>query len=224
MTAPATTDSERDEVPAADEGGRPAARRYGLLALAAAVVVGLLLGYAGGLLTPTLTRPGDTSAEAGFARDMTAHHHQAVAMGLLAFRQGQDAEVRQVGVDIATGQQGEIGTMQTWLRSWKLDPTGEQAPMAWMPDGAGLVKDGLMPGMASPEEMAKLRAASGREFDVLFLQMMIRHHLGGVHMIDGILAEGHDDDVLAVAQVMKNTQQNDLTNLNAALKRLGGTL
>ncbi|PGH42534.1 Uncharacterized conserved protein, DUF305 family [Micromonospora sediminicola] len=223
MTAPVTTDSELDEAPATDEGGRPAVRRYGLLAVAAAIVVGLLLGYAGGLLTPTLTRPGDNSAEAGFARDMTAHHNQAVAMGLLAFRQGQDAEVRQVGVDIATGQQGEIGTMQTWLRSWKLDPTGDQPAMAWMPDGAGLVKNGLMPGMATPEEMAKLKAATGREFDLLFLNMMIRHHIGGVHMIDGILAEGHDDDVLAVAQTMKNTQQNDLTNLSAALKRLGGT-
>ncbi|WBB74746.1 DUF305 domain-containing protein [Micromonospora sp. WMMD1128] len=224
MTAPVTTDSEFDEVPATDdEGGRAPARRYGLLVVAAAVVVGLLLGYAGGLLTPALTRPGDNSAEAGFARDMTTHHNQAVAMGLLAFGQGQDAEVRQVGVDIATGQQGEIGTMQTWLRSWNLDPTGGQPPMAWMPGGAELVKDGLMPGMATPEEMAKLKAASGREFDVMFLNMMIRHHIGGVHMIDGILDEGHDDDVRAVAQVMKNTQQNDLANLNAALKRLGGT-
>ncbi|MFF0657048.1 DUF305 domain-containing protein [Micromonospora tulbaghiae] len=223
MTAPVTTDSDLDEAPAADQGGRGAVRRYGLPAVVAALVVGLVLGYAGGLLTPTLTRPGENSAEAGFARDMTAHHNQAVAMGLLAFSQGQDPEVRQVGVDIATGQQGEIGTMQTWLRSWRLDPTGEQAPMAWMKDGGGLIKNGLMPGMATPEEMAKLRAAGGREFDVLFLQMMIRHHIGGVHMIDGILDEGRDDDVLAVAQTMKNTQQNDLTNLSAALKRLGGT-
>ncbi|OKI68788.1 DUF305 domain-containing protein [Micromonospora sp. CB01531] len=222
MTAAVTTDTELDEAPATGDGGRGAARRFGVLALAAAVVVGLLLGYAGGLLTPALTRPGDNSAEAGFARDMTTHHAQAVAMGLLAFQQGQDPEVRQIGVDIATGQQGEIGIMQTWLRSWHLDPTGDQPPMAWMPDGAGLVKNGLMPGMATPEEMAKLRAAKGREFDVLFLTMMRQHHLGGVHMIQGILDQGHDEDVLAVAQTMKNTQQTDLTNIQAALKRLGG--
>jgi uncharacterized protein (DUF305 family) len=220
MTAPVTTDTDRDEVPADD--GRAPARRYGLLAVAVAVVVGLLLGYAGGLLTPTLTRPGENSPEAGFARDMSTHHAQAVEMGLMAFQQGQDPEVRQIGGDIATGQQGEIGTMQTWLRSWKLDPTGDRPAMAWMPDGAGLVKDGLMPGMATPVEMTQLRDARGRAFDVLFLRMMIRHHLGGVHMLDGILDAGHDDDVLAVAQVMKNTQQTDLTNLQAALKRLGG--
>src|SRR5919201_6549072 len=224
MTAPATTDSGPDETPVTVDGGRGPARRFGVLALAAAVVVCLLLGYAGGLLTPTFTRPGEHSPEAGFARDMSTHHAQAVEMGLMAFQQGQDPEVRQIGGDIATGQQGEIGTMQTWLRSWQLDPTGDQPPMAWMSDGAGLVKDGLMPGMATPAEMDKLRSAKGHDFDILFLQMMIRHHLGGVHMIDGVLKEGHDDDVLAVAQVMKNTQQTDLTNLTAALKRLGGTL
>ncbi|MCW3814780.1 DUF305 domain-containing protein [Micromonospora sp. DR5-3] len=222
MTAAVTTDTDLDEAPVTGDGDRGAARRFGVLALAAAIVVGLLLGYAGGLLTPTFTRPGNNSAEAGFARDMTTHHAQAVAMGLMAFQQGQDPEVRQIGGDIATGQQGEIGTMQTWLRSWQLDPTGDQPPMAWMPDGAGLVKNGLMPGMATPDEMAKLRTAQGREFDVLFLQMMIRHHLGGIHMIQGILDQGHDKDVLAVAQIMKNTQQTDLTNLQAALKRLGG--
>ncbi|SBT46793.1 DUF305 domain-containing protein [Micromonospora auratinigra] len=223
MTAP-TVDTDLDEAPATDDGGRRPAHRYGLLAVTVAVVVGLLLGYAGGLLTPTFTRPGENSPEAGFARDMSTHHAQAVGMGLMAFQQGQDAEVRQIGGDIATGQQGEIGTMQTWLRSWKLDPTGDRPPMAWMPDGAQSVRNGLMPGMATPEELAKLRAARGRAFDVLFLQMMIRHHLGGVHMIDGVLDQSHDDEVRSVAQVMKNTQQTDLTNLQAALKRLGGTL
>ncbi|WP_200206833.1 DUF305 domain-containing protein [Micromonospora coerulea] len=222
MTASVTTDSTPDETPVAAKGGRGAARRFGTLALAAAVVVGLLLGYAGGLLTPSVTRPGENSAEAGFARDMSSHHAQAVQLGLMAFQQGEDSEVRQIGGDIATGQQGEIGTMQTWLRLWHLDPTGEQPAMAWMPDGAGLVRDGLMPGMATPAEISKLSGSRGRAFDVLFLQLMIRHHLGGIHMIQGILDEGHDADVLTVAQTMKNTQQTDLTNLQAALKRLGG--
>ncbi|WP_328343420.1 DUF305 domain-containing protein [Micromonospora sp. NBC_00421] len=222
MTAPATTDTPPVEPPVTSSGDRRPAGRYGALALTAAVVVGLLLGYAGGLLTPTLTRPGDGSAEAGFARDMSTHHAQAVEMGLIAFDRGTDPEVRQIGGDIATGQQGEIGTMQTWLRSWGLDPTGSQPRMAWMPDGATKVENGLMPGMATPEEMAKLRVAQGRELDVLFLQMMIKHHLGGIHMIQGILDAGGDDDVRTVAQTMKNTQQTDLTNLQNALKRLGG--
>lgn len=222
MTAPTTTEPDTAEAPTADgDGGPTTARRFGTLAVVAAVVVGLLLGYAGGLLTPKLTRPGDASAEAGFARDMTTHHAQAVEMGLIAFQQGTDAEVVSIGGDIATGQQGEIGTMQTWLRSWGLDPTGSQPRMAWMPDGTASMKNGLMPGMATPEQMAKLRdTPRGREKDVLFLEMMIQHHLGGVHMIDGILDASDDPEVVRVAQTMKNTQQTDLTNLTAARDRL----
>ncbi|MEU2664434.1 DUF305 domain-containing protein [Micromonospora sp. NPDC007220] len=220
MSIPTMTATSEPASPAPEERRSPA--RWGTAALALAVVVGLLLGYAGGMLTPRLTRPGDASAEAGFARDMLTHHAQAVEMGLVAFDEGSDPEVRSIGGDIATSQQGEIGTMHTWLRSWGLDPAGSEPPMSWMSDGAGLVRNGLMPGMATPEEMAKLHAAEGRELDVLFLQLMIRHHLGGIHMIDGILDVSDEPDVVRTAQTMKNTQRNDLTNLQNALKRLGG--
>ncbi|MBM0234607.1 DUF305 domain-containing protein [Micromonospora sp. STR1_7] len=213
MTAPATTDSEYDEVQAVpDEGGRAPARRYGVLALAIMVVVGLLLGYAGGLLTPRLTRPGDASVEAGFARDMTTHHAQAVEMSLIAYRSATLPEVRQIAVDIATGQQGEIGAMQTWLREWELSPTGSQPPMSWMSDGA-TVKDGLMPGMATPQQMAALRDAKGIEVDRQFLTLMYDHHLGGIHMIDAALDETDNAEVVRMAQTMKATQQSELNNL-----------
>ncbi|MGC4744523.1 DUF305 domain-containing protein [Micromonospora sp. DT201] len=214
MTAPTTTDSDYDEVQAAqdDEGGRAPARRYGVLALAIMVVVGLLLGYASGLLTPRLTRPGDASVEAGFARDMTTHHAQAVEMSLIAYRSATLPEVRQIAVDIATGQQGEIGAMQTWLREWDLSPTGSQPPMSWMSDGA-TVKDGLMPGMATPQQMTALRDAQGIEVDRQFLTLMYNHHLGGIHMIDAALGETDNAEVLRVARVMKSTQQTELNNL-----------
>ncbi|MET8203281.1 DUF305 domain-containing protein [Micromonospora taraxaci] len=213
MTAPTTTDSEYDDIPAApDEGGRAQPARYGVLALAIMVVVGLLLGYAGGLLTPRLIRPGDSSVEAGFARDMTTHHAQAVEMSLIAYRSATLPEVRQIAVDIATGQQGEIGAMQTWLREWGLSPTGSQPPMSWMSDGA-TVKDGLMPGMATPQQMASLRDARGIEVDRQFLTLMYAHHLGGIHMIDAALGETDNDEVLRVAKTMKATQQTELNNL-----------
>ncbi|MFF5055684.1 DUF305 domain-containing protein [Micromonospora sp. NPDC000663] len=213
MTAPAATDSENDEVEAApQEGGRAPARRYGVPALAALLVVGLLLGYAGGLLTPRLTRPGDTSVEAGFARDMTTHHAQAVEMSLIAYRSATLPEVRQIAVDIATGQQGEIGAMQTWLREWGLSPTASQPPMSWMSDGA-TVKNGLMPGMATPQQMTALRDAKGIEVDRQFLALMYDHHLGGIHMIDAALDGTDNDEVVRVAQTMKSTQQTELNNL-----------
>jgi len=221
MSTPTVIETSEPASPDPQEQ-RPSTRRWGTAALAIAVVVGLLLGYAGGLLTPRLSKPGDTSAEAGFARDMLTHHAQAVEMGMIAFDKSTDQDVRSIGGDIATAQQGEIGTMHTWLRLWGLDPAGSEPAMSWMSDGAGLVKNGLMPGMATPDELAKLRVAEGRELDVLFLRLMINHHLGGIHMIDGILDVSDEPDVVKMAQTMKDTQRNDLTNLQYALKRLGG--
>lgn len=201
---------------------RPA-RRFGVAGLAIAVVVGLLLGYAGGLLTPTLTKPGNDSVEAGFARDMTTHHSQAVTMGLRAFEAATNGEVRQLGVDIAASQQGDIGVMQTWLRSWNLDPTRSGPPMAWMPDGPSMVSaDGLMPGMATRDEMDQLETTTGVELDILFLELMRDHHLGGVHMADALLDAGGNDEVRAVAQTMKNTQQTELGTIQALLAEVRG--
>lgn len=198
-----------------------AGRRFGTLVVALAVVAGLLLGYSAGWLTPSLTRPGDTSAEAGFARDMTTHHTQAVQMALVAFKYGQDDAVTGLGVDIATGQQGEIGIMQTWLRQWHLDPTGSESAMAWMPDGEQFMREGgLMPGMATKEEMDKLEAARGHELDVLFLNMMIKHHLGGIHMVDAVLDQSDNTQVKEAAQRMKNTQQGEIANMQSILSRI----
>ena len=52
--------------------------------------------------------------------------------------------------------------MQTWLRAWELDPTGSTS-RRWpgCRTGPAWCRDGLMPGMATPEEMAKLRDATG---------------------------------------------------------------
>jgi uncharacterized protein (DUF305 family) len=204
----------------APEPERRTGRRFGTVALALGIVAGLLLGYAAGWFTPTLTRPGDSSPEAGFARDMTTHHAQAVQMALIAYKSASDHAVSQLGMDIATGQQGEIGIMQTWLKSWGLEPSRSDPPMAWMPDGAESVRNGLMPGMATREEIAQLEAAQGRDLDIRFLNLMIRHHLGGVHMVDAILKQSDNPDVTEAAQRMKNTQQGEVTNMQALLNRL----
>ena len=190
--------------------------------VALAVVVGLVLGYAAGWLVPRLRTPGDDSVEAGFARDMIMHHAQAVELALIAFQRGADPDVRQLAVDIATTQQAEIGMMHAWLASWRLDPTGSRPMMTWMhgrrpPDGPA--PDGLMPGMAGADELADLRAATGTDLDARFLRLMIRHHLGGVHMLDAVLAASDRAEVVRAARTMRATQRTELANLNDLLTR-----
>lgn len=190
-------------------------RRFTLFSTAGLTLmlaIGLLLGYPAGLLTPRgNSAPGDTSAEAGFARDMSRHHAQAVAMGMIAYQRASNLAVREFGGDIAMTQQAQIGMMDQWLRDWGLDANGTAAPMSWMPDGDTQLQDGLMPGMATPEEMTALDNARGADVDRLFLQMMIKHHLGGIHMVDGVLKVSKNPDVVYLAQSMKTGQQGEIT-------------
>jgi uncharacterized protein (DUF305 family) len=215
VNAPTRSEESPADDSSVEPEGDPRGRRWrvGTVGVALAIVLGLLLGYAAGVLTPRLLAPGDSSPEAGFARDMSTHHAQAVEMGMLAAKNGENSGVRTVGEDIALTQQGQIGMMSAWLRDWGLGPTGDDAPMAWMPDGERSVENGLMPGMATEAEMTTLRNASGPAVDRLFLQLMLRHHLGGIHMAEAAVDQADDDDVRWLAQTMIDGQRKEISVL-----------
>jgi len=77
--------------------------------------------------------------------------------------------------------------------------------------------------MAGPAELDQLRTAQGTREDVLYCQLMIRHHLGGAHMIDAVLAQSHDPTVLDLARTMKASQQADITTMQRMLTDLGAS-
>jgi uncharacterized protein (DUF305 family) len=219
-----TTQQEAPDTPDADgvevEEAPRARRRFGTFVLTLGVVVGLVLGFAAGLLTPSLRDPGDTSPEAGFARDMKTHHAQAVEMAMIAYQRATDQDVRNLGLDIALTQQNQIGQMDGWLQNWGLGPTGPDPAMAWMPEGTKAVVDGRMPGMATDAAMAQLREATGKDVDAIFLRLMKQHHLGGIHMAEGILDETRNSQVKRLAQAIKDGQQYELTVLTDLQTRL----
>jgi uncharacterized protein (DUF305 family) len=185
------------------------------------VIALIAVGYVGGLVTPSLRAPGTNSAEAGFARDMSTHHAQAVAMGMLEYQNGSNADIRQLAYDIALTQQNQIGQMAVWLQDWHLLPTGSDKPMAWMPGGPVPLVNGLMPGMASVSQINQLTTTKGNAEDVLFCQLMLRHHEGGIHMVEGILQLTHNSQVRTLAQTMLNDQEGEVLVLQNDLKMLG---
>jgi len=78
-----------------------------------------------------------------------------------------------------------------------------------------------MPGMATPEQLADLRDANGQPAEVLFLQLMLQHHLGGIHMAEAILELSDDDDVTWLAEAMVSSQQKEIVAIQALLADLG---
>jgi uncharacterized protein (DUF305 family) len=212
----ATTDEVRD-----GQLDRARFTLFSTAGLAITLAIGLLLGFAAGFLTPRGSTPGDTSPEAGFARDMSNHHAQAVAMGMIAYQRGTNLAVRELAGDIATTQQAQIGMMDEWLRDWKLGANSPEPAMAWMPAGMNGLENGLMPGMATADEMTALQNATGADVDRLFLKMMIKHHLGGIHMVDGILKLSDDEDVTWLADSMKTGQQREINAFQELQRSVG---
>ncbi|MGH3544424.1 MAG: DUF305 domain-containing protein [Mycobacteriales bacterium] len=199
-------------------------RRVAIIALASvAVLIVAAVGLGVGLTIGTPNYPDNASAEAGFARDMSTHHNQAVTMGMLEYRNGGEAGLRSIAYDIALTQQAQVGMMDAWLDQWGLRKTGTGPRMAWMGGGhhGMLLPDGRMPGMASADELARLRQSSGRDADVLFCRLMITHHLGGIHMAEAVLERSDDDAVRALAQSMKDGQQYEIATLENKLTALG---
>ena len=127
--------------------------------------------------------PGEDSPEAGFARDMAIHHAQAVRMAETVRDRTEDPAIRVLATDVVLTQQAEIGQMQGWLEVWGLSSGGSE-PMAWMGDPQGT---GPMPGMATPQDLARLQGASPEEADEQFLRLMIPHHQAAVAMAEAVL-------------------------------------
>lgn len=184
----------------------------GVLLLIVAAALGFWLGVNRG------GGPGSDSAEAGFARDMITHHAQAVEMALLVRERSQDEELRQIALDIVLTQQAQIGQMQGWLNTWSYPLANAGPSMAWM----DMAMTGLMPGMASPEQMNALRGLEGVEADVLFLQLMITHHVSGVEMAEAALARAQRPEVKNLAQAMVNAQTYEIEVMQAMLAAKGG--
>lgn len=151
---------------------------------------------------------GDADVE--FMTSMVGHHAQALEMAELAPTRAQDARVKVLAGRIAAGQGPEIDVMQAWLRQHGL-PEAEL-------DAGHDSHDG-MPGMAGPEDLTRLVAARGLDFDRLFLQLMSEHHRGALQMADEAVGASHPivtelvNDVAATQSVEIDRMQQVLADL-----------
>ena len=233
------------------EQNQPEGRSFGarLEAAVIATVVALmalgtaaLLGYG---LADKVTPPADTSAEAGFARDMQTHHNQAVQMALIIRPKTGDPTLQAVAYDIITSQQQQSGQMFAWLDLWGLPQTSSGPPMAWMTNSTGGHDMGAvtgapgappakpemphrtgaaqepMPGMASPADLDKLKAANGTDAEILFLRLMIIHHRAGIAMAQAIQPLSELPQVLDLARAMADAQQAEIEQMQQLLRQRG---
>ena len=199
--------------------------RRGRIALIAtvvvtAVVVGLVAFSFGRLSTLQDPTPSDTSAEAGFSRDMQVHHNQGVELATLVRDRTDDPDVRLLAFDIATTQGQQSGQMYGWLSVWGLSKVGSEPSMTWMTrpgrstgehaHSGGHQPGEPMPGLATADQIASLTAASGVEAERIFLTLMIEHHKGAVEMAEALLDRSDHSVVRALATSVVASQTAEI--------------
>jgi uncharacterized protein (DUF305 family) len=228
----------------------PPSRASRILVYVAAAVVLLLVGAATGMLV-TLSQtepagpPGPESVDVGFAQDMRVHHMQAVTMAGIERDRTTDPVLRGIAFDIESTQLTQLAEMGGWLTVWGQPdlPAPGALHMRWMfPEGSHEHGDAagtptipvhvmpgmstgprrVMPGMATTDEINQLRKLSTPELDVRFLQLMLRHHQGGLEMAIYAWTHAQETYVRNLAQKVMSSQQNEIALMTQYLEQRGG--
>ncbi|MEH0448626.1 MULTISPECIES: DUF305 domain-containing protein [unclassified Streptomyces] len=200
---------------------------------AATVAAALLLAACGGGDSSgggSTAAPGSTSSSAGagvtaaahnaqdvsFAQGMIPHHRQALEMARLAAGRASSARVEDLASRIEKAQEPEIRTMSGWLTSWGEDvPESSDSTAESMP---GMDHSGsAMPGMMDGSDMAALAKASGKDFDSMFLAMMVDHHQGAVDMATTEKSKGVYAPATSLAGDIVAAQTAEIAEMNKLL-------
>lgn len=145
------------------------------------------------------------SADFSYAQMMIMHHGQALDMTSLAPERAASTQVKRLAERITAAQKPEMGAMQGWLKN----NAGAKEK------GGHHHAGGSMPGMATPAQLAQLRAAKGKAFDELFLKLMITHHQGAVTMATEVLSDGNNVLIEEMANDVVAQQTSEINRMRS---------
>ena len=147
-----------------------------------------------------------TSADIMFLQMMIPHHQQAVDISNLALKTSKDSELLELAMTIRDAQTSEITQMKSWL-----EDAGAGLDMGHSMDGMG--------GMLDDTELSALAAATGKNFDILWLKGMIGHHDGAIHMTT-MIRDASNKEIKTFGENVIKDQSAQITQMEAMLKRL----
>jgi uncharacterized protein (DUF305 family) len=182
-------------------------------------------------------------ADVDFMTDMIVHHAQALIMSRLAPENDASPVVQTLAARIINAQEGEIATMQKWLRD-----RGQPVPLVHI-EGVELMihtedsgddeghaqhahhshghhdmsNHDDMPGMLTQEQLEHLASVRGSEFDRVFLEYMIEHHEGAVIMVQELFdADGaaNDSETFDLASDIHAEQVTEINRMQWMLDQM----
>lgn len=164
--------------------------------------------FAGGLLLASATTQADGPApdkstakfEISFMQGMIDHHFMAVQMANICLSKDLvHDELATLCQNVATAQSQEIADMQSWLQEWY----------------GILYQPQMKPGdMRKLEQLASL---SGAEFEIEFMQMLIKHHLAAIKEASGCVERAFHEELRDLCEAIITTQAAEIDQLRTWL-------
>lgn len=166
-------------------------------------------------------------ADVDFATAMIPHHAQALAMVDLTRGRELSPQLQKLAGGIEAAQGPEIETMVDWLTQWDQPVPETMRDHVNAEDSDGMAghdmddmgegTDSDMPGMMSDEELGDLEAATGQDFEDMWLEMMIEHHQGAIEMAQDEQVEGAFQPAIDLAESIESSQQAEIEQMRELL-------
>ena len=146
-----------------------------------------------------------SGADIMFAQMMIPHHEQALLMSGFAETRSSNEEVKKLARQIYAEQEPEIAQMKIWI-----EKTNSSIDMG---------HDMGMNGMLTDSEIEAMKSATGKAFDRLFLEGMIAHHEGAIHMAE-MIVDSDNTEAKKLGQSIQVTQQREIDLMKEMLKTI----
>ena len=182
--------------------------RQGRMTVGAAVRLLLALATAAGIFTvaPPPARadgpaPDKATAkfEIRFMQDMIDHHQMAVMMAEQCVAKAVHEDLRTLCQNIITTQTREIQEMQSWLRDWY----GVNYEPQMKPGDMKMIE--------------RLASLSGAEFEIEFMEMMIKHHLAAIREASKCEDRAYHEELRELCENIITTQAAEIEQMRTWL-------
>lgn len=137
-----------------------------------------------------------------FIDTMTMHHQGAVEMAEVVLKISSNEELKKFAQNIIADQTKEIAQMKDWREKWFKDkPAAMNMEMTGMTDSMKMMMG---------DGMSKWESTSGKDFDLMFLNMMTPHHAGAVTMAKEALTKAEHPEIKTLAQNIIKAQEAEI--------------
>jgi uncharacterized protein (DUF305 family) len=138
--------------------------------------------------------------EIRFMQDMIEHHMMAVHMSQICLEKAIHPELKAMCSEIISAQTAEIQQMQAWLATWY---------------GVEFYIPMMKPGQE--KQMERLASLAGAQFEIEFMQEMIRHHRGAIVEASQCLKRAYHDALLDMCANIIEAQLAEIRQMQSWL-------